>query len=125
MLRSSHYSYLGVDLADFSQDLLTAILRLFPALTALRAETNTISTGWLLDTLTPPAHLLLHELNIVDGNVLHSELWIAFLWAHLDRGTRLRRFELSSVGPVPHILPDLKPFFERGLEVLLKYVQRR
>ncbi|KAF8212713.1 hypothetical protein K438DRAFT_1957330 [Mycena galopus ATCC 62051] len=67
--------------------------------------------------------LLLRDLRVItEDDSLRDGLSLTFLRAHLNHGTKLRRFELVSRGAAPEICPDLDPFIDRGLEVSLKYV---
>ncbi|KAJ6479412.1 hypothetical protein C8R47DRAFT_1322640, partial [Mycena vitilis] len=54
-----------------------------------------------------------------------DNIWVDFLQAHLDYGTHLQRIELHFLyAPSDIIIPDVKPFLDRGLEVCLRYAAK-
>ncbi|KAJ7657321.1 hypothetical protein DFH06DRAFT_1131829 [Mycena polygramma] len=69
----------------------------------------------------PSACAALQEL-ITESDWFEDNIWVDFLQAHLDYGTNLRRLEVHFLyAPSDIIVPDVTPFFDRGLGVCLRY----
>ncbi|KAJ7657322.1 hypothetical protein DFH06DRAFT_1045299 [Mycena polygramma] len=132
--RSSLISDLHLNLSNFTSASLLHVLHLLPGLKKLRlgpwystyhAQELERNATKLLAALTPGVLTespctALQEL-ITESEELGEDIWANFLHAHLDYGTNLRRFELRFEYGPPEIIPDVKPFLDRGLEVCLCY----
>ncbi|KAJ7633399.1 hypothetical protein DFH06DRAFT_691571 [Mycena polygramma] len=126
-------SDLKLSLIDFADTFfLLAALRRFPSLASLDLSLwyrDFWNPQWVepeakavefLEDIDPTGFPALKEL-IMRSEWFEDETWEYFLQKQLESGTRLQRFELNFSCNAPDIIPDVRMFLSRGLDVCLKY----